>query len=459
MRPGHAFGIRFSSALTFAMAVVVAAAPQQPSTAEFRLTRVDVTGANRYTAADVTTVSGLRVGERVSAASLQATAQQMSRTGLFKSVRYRYLTTASDMTVTFEIEEEAWTKPVVYDNFIWFSDEELTKGLREAVPSFDGTAPANQGASAFIAQALQRIVDARGITGRVEFISRVNLATGVDQHIFSVKVDGPSMKICALRVAGASAVSEGDLQSETRDVIGTDYSRSFLVDLANGTLRQAYRRRGHWAATFGPPAASMPGAGGCPGIAVSVTVDEGPAYRWERAEWSGAAAIPASELNRALGMASGAPAGLTAIDDGLRRVHTAYEKVGHLLQTATYQPRLDDAARTAVFTIAVAEGPQFRMGRLEFVGFPPDQVADLTRRWTLKAGDVYDASVVNQYRTDHLRPQRGGGGRPATRINVETRLDRAAQLAHVRVVQTPAGGGGRAHRHNLARSPDHPIFN
>jgi outer membrane protein assembly factor BamA len=438
------FGNRLARMMTGCLAAACLSADvvarQAAPAGEFQLARIDVAGARRYTAADVARVSGLKTGQRVTVESLTAVAQRMGTTGLFKSVRYRYVTAGTQLTLTFEIEEEAWTKPVVFDNFVWFSDDELKTALAQEVPSFDGTAPANQGASGFIAQALQRLLDARRFPGRVEFISRLNMRSRVEQHVFVVKDAGGGLKVCALRVSGAAAVPEGELQQAAQDVIGTDYSRSYMTDIADGTLRQVYRRQGHWRAEFGPVSASTPDGAGCPGITVTLSVVEGPAYTWDRPVWIGNAAITGANLEGPLGMKPGEIADLSRIESGLRAVHGAYEKQGYLSQTAAIQPKLDDATRRAAFEIRVTEGPQFHMGVVTFAGLSPADAAELTKKWRLKSGDVYDASYLATYRLEHLRGLRGAGGAPV-RFTPELRIDRVRHVVDVRFVvgQPPVG--------------------
>src|SRR5688572_26090890 len=117
--------------------------------------RLDVTGTKRYVPTAIAKVSGLVIGKPVTVAEVDAAAQRMADTGLFANVSYKYVTSGTGMTVTFAIEEPAWTIPVVFDNFVWSSDAQVIAALEEYVPSFDGTAPTTTGISAFIAQALE----------------------------------------------------------------------------------------------------------------------------------------------------------------------------------------------------------------------------------------------------------------------------------------------------------------
>jgi len=191
------------------------------------------------------------------------------------------------------------------------------------------------------------------------------------------------------------------LQAAQDDLIGKDYSRLFTVDFAEGTLRQIYLKRGYLRAAFGVPAASM--ATTCKGIAITLLVSEGVAYAWAPAEWIGTAATAGKDLDALLGMKRGDVADLTKIDTGLRAVQTAYDKIGYLERRLSVALRFDDAARTVVFAVTIVDGPQYRMGMLELVGFPAAEVANLTKKWRLRPGVVFDGTYPAEFQRDELR--------------------------------------------------------
>src|SRR5262245_20839099 len=66
---------------------------------------LQVVGMHRYTAEEVTKVSALEIGNRVSIPDLDAAAERMAKTGLFKKVSYRWSATEDRLVVTFEIQE------------------------------------------------------------------------------------------------------------------------------------------------------------------------------------------------------------------------------------------------------------------------------------------------------------------------------------------------------------------
>jgi len=399
--------------------------PQSPSTAEFQIGAVSVTGVSRYTPSEVVRLSALKAGQPVKPSDLDNTVKQMSSTGLFASLKYRYVTSGNRLDVTFDIEEPPWSMPVVFDNFVWLPDEELLAAVKRDVPTFDGTLPVNSEVTSYMTSVLQHLLDERQIRGRVEFAFHNNQATGKNQYLFSVKDTG--LRVCALRVTGASVIPESQLVEAAAELTRRDYSRLYLTELANGTLRTMYQQRGFWRAEFRDPIATVgtsPDA--CAGVSVTLRVDEGAPYLWDRAEWRGVSVIATKELDTALGLKPGDVADVTKFETGLRQVRGAYRHLGYMQQRSTMTPRLDDATRRLVLEVTVEEGSQFRLGEVTMTGLSDQDADALRKKWTLKAGEIYDDAYIQQFRKEN--------GTSTRRLTLEPAMDAARKVIDLKIV-------------------------
>lgn len=415
----------------FAVAAVLAScvatmSAQDPQDAAVRLSELRFQGLQRYEHADVVRLSGLVVGQPVRPTQLTEVAQQLTDTGLFTAMRYRYTTDEAGLTAEFAVAEAAWTVPVVFDNFLSLSDEELIAGVADHVPGFDGTAADGGTANDFIALALERVLADRGQPGRVRPMPRVDLARNLTHYAFVITDSGNDLRLCAIEIPGAEAVSERQLAALGSDFIGDTYSRSTLELFATGTLRRYYRQRGFWAAAFATPQGRLDGD--CRGVTATITVTEGPPYRWAGSRWTGVTALPRPALDDALGMNDGRIADVVKIDDGLQRVTEIYRKAGFALEEHTIEPELEPDTQQATFVIAVTEGPQFRMGTFRVEGLPDRNIADLVGRWKMKPGDVFDVSYLRTFLAEQrsrIQLQDGPFMTP------DVRLDAASGLADV----------------------------
>jgi len=357
---------------------------------EPKIAKIETEGLQALSTETVIATSGLKIGDTFSVEALDAASERLLSSGLFKKVGYRTRNVAGSVTITFQLEElKGQLSPVVFDNFIWFSDEELTTAVKRAVPSFNGSAPDIGNTNDAIKQALQNLLAERKLTGQVEY----NLTE--HEHLF--RVTGVPMKICTLHFPGAQNVPEKKLIEATRNSMDPEYSRQSVQTFPKFGLYPIYRELGHLRASFGEPIAKPATKDGCEGVDLTIPVDEGAVYSWVKAEWFGNQVLSTKELDDALGMKAGEVANGKKFDTGLKEVQNAYGKYGYILIRMNPAAEFDDGAPKVTFKIAITEGPQYRMGTVEFKGFSASDAAELGKKWNLKSGEVYDRSYAGQF--------------------------------------------------------------
>jgi outer membrane protein assembly factor BamA len=198
------------------------------------LRRIEVVGLRKMTAPQAIEASGLKIGDPFTPAIVDAAAEKLMQSGLFKKLGYRVRTADNDATVTFEVEEASRNLPVVFENFVWFSEEEMARTIRQDVPFFDGTAPEAGVTTDKIAAALRRLLGQRKINGRVEHMPYTNMATGRQEILFTV--EGVKIPVCSVHFPGANAISEAELIKASQPLLKMDYSRKDASVFAEHTL-------------------------------------------------------------------------------------------------------------------------------------------------------------------------------------------------------------------------------
>ena len=396
-----------------------------------KIATIEVQGLQSLTAEAVITSSGLKVGDAFTVEATDAAAERLLKSGLFKKVGYRTQNAGTNVSITFQLEElKGQSSPVVFDNFIWFSDEELTAAIIREVPSFNGTAPDIGNTNETIEKALQNLLTERKLPGNVEY----NLTDR--EHLF--RVEGVPMKICTLHFPGAKSVSEEKLIKETRSLMDPDYSRQSAKTFPGYGLYPIYRELGHLRATFGAPIAKP--ATGCEGVDLTIPVTEGAIYSWSKSEWSGNKVLTGQQLDDALGMKPGEVANGKKFDRGLSDIKRAYGKYGHIQIDVKPTPEYDDAGPKVTFKIDVNEGPQFRMGTPEFKGFSAEDVTALSKKWGLKSGEVYDQTYSNRFFREDAREiltrlmlQRQSQGKPLPNFSTVENVDRQTRTVNLSI--------------------------
>jgi outer membrane protein insertion porin family len=419
--------------LAWLPALMLALSLQTTAQQNFTIAKIEFEGLNRLSADEIISKIELKVGQQFELSALDAAAQHLVDSGFFKNVAYRTRPNRDQITITFVVEEtKAGSSRVIFDNFIWFSDSELIAAVKREVPSFTGTAPDNGDTIERITKSLQRFLHENQIEATVSYMaSQDSVGSTSQEHVFSVT--GVPMPICTLHFPGAKNIPEARLIESSKELFGNDYSNKFVSLFSTKTLFQLYREAGQLRAAFSPPLAKPEASATCrSGVDLTIPVDEGLIYKWDKAEWSGITALTAEQLDALLNMQSGQPVNGIKLDKATKETQKAYGRKGYLMADVTSVPSFDDTKQTATFKMNVREGSQFRMGQFITKGFTEVQDKVLHERWSLKPGDVFDQEYSMEFSQKQINEllrimylERRGQGKPAPSLKWDRNLNRA----------------------------------
>jgi len=399
------------------------------------LRRLEFVGLKKMTEQQAVNASGLKIGDPINPQIIDAAAEKLMQSGLFRKVGYRVRAADNDATVIFDVEEASRNVPVVFENFVWFSEDEIARAIRQDVPFFDGTAPEAGTTTDKIAAALQRLLSQKRIPGRVEHLPYANMATGRQEILFTV--EGVKIPVCSLHFPGATAISEADLIKAAQNLFKNDYSKKVAAIFGDKQLVPLYRHLGYLRAHFKEPAAApeAPPSRCADGVALTIPVDEGVVYSWDAAEWSGNQTLTKEDLTSALGMKTGEVADGDKIDKGLKDVRKAYGRRGYLAASFKETIEFDDATRRVSYRFNVNEGSRYFMGNLIVNGLPAEEVERLKAKWTLGSNAVFDESYLDDFRHTGLREfMTGLMQRTGSRAKVEVEMKPNAQKQTVDII-------------------------
>lgn len=386
--------VPISSVFLTIIAVNVALA-QQPVR---RVTKIEVEGLEHLSADEVIATSGLKTGGALSVADLDDAGQKLVDSGLFTKVAYRTTSKGNQVTVTFQVKERGGGQsPVVFDNFVWFTDEELIAAIKRQVASFNGTASDAGNMSENIKHALESLLKEHHINGTVDYgAEQAGLNSDKQEHVFSVS--GVPIPICSLHFPGANNVPEEKLVIRSRQLTDDNYSLKSAIAYSTFALLPIYREAGQLRARFAKPITKLDRSEKCHGgVELTIPVEEGPIYLWEKTEWTGNETSSASDLDAALGMKKGDVANSVKIEKGILQVSRRYGHTGHLDVKVSAEPQLNDSTNRLSYRMVVKEGPQYKMGKLTIKGLEEDDANSLEQRWKLRNGEVFDTSYADRF--------------------------------------------------------------
>ena len=403
---GRLFGLASALILLCALgfsARIIAAQESPPpidTAPSAKLAGLSATGSAHFSSDQIVAETGLKVGDSVTRADLQNAADKLSALGTFSKVAYRFSSGIEGVSVEYQVTD-APLLPVSFDNFPWVSEADLKGAIKTAIPAFDGTAPANGRILDQMAEALQHYLEAKSIYVKVSHTSMADPLTSF-QTVEFVSA-GAEVDVKSIDFSDALANTNRAIQERLQDLIGKPYSLTTLRLFEFEQIRPVYIERGLLRVSFKDPAIQAPPPNATvtvPTVVIHVEIDPGAQYSWGGVTWAGNSALTSAELNALIPFKPGQTSNGTQIQALWMSVLGAYGHKGYLDASVTATPQYDDQAHRVNYTAAIAEGPQYKMGKLVLSGLSLEGERRVRGAWEIGEGAVFDEGFFNEF-IDH----------------------------------------------------------
>jgi outer membrane protein insertion porin family len=362
----------------------------------FKLIAVQVTGANRYKQAQIVAAAGLTMGQTVSEDDFKSAVQKLGDTGAFTEVAYTFQYSAEGTKLELQISENGQLVSARFDNFVWFSDQELLEKLQARVPLFQGQLPMSGNLIDQVSEALQSFLDEKNLQGKVDYLRTARQAGPIEAIAFSVS--GLKIAIRNTEFPGAAPAELPLLQAVAKKQGDQDYLRSILRVQEDMNFLPVYLARGYLKASFGDAQAKV--AQDTPEetfVDVAYPVVPGRQYKVGEVHWAGNSVFPDEKLQPFLHLQPGQPANAVQLVDDLDAARKIYGTRGYLAANIHAVPEFNDEASTVSYHLRVHEGDVYHMGDLEIRGVDTRTTARLVDLWKLHAGDVFDDTYPKSF--------------------------------------------------------------
>ena len=370
------------------------------------LIAIKVTGSKRYSEPIIAAASGLQLNTPVTEDDFKKAARRLGDTGVFTDVGYSYSYSPAGTKLEFHVTDNEKFVPVRFEDFVWFSDDEMLARIKQYAPLFDGQLPLSGRLPAEVSDVLQTMLVEKSIPGQVEYDRAGTANAPIDSIVY--KISNVLIQIRDLEFTGAPESQLPALKAASKRVFDTEYSRSVLSALVQHQLLPVLFSQGYLKAKFGVPQPKVvkePGQQTEEGprnltiVDVSFSVTPGPQFKLKGVEWTGNQTFPTDTLQKMVRAPIGEPANTQRLSDNLKDIQKLYGSRGYVAAKLKLDADLDDASGTAVLRITVNEGPVFRMGDLEFRGLDNSLSDKLRNAWKIRQGDVYDSTYLSEYLT------------------------------------------------------------
>ena len=374
-------------------------APKASSASPHKLLALHVSGAPDYTPREILAAAGLQIGQPVEDADFKSAAQHLADTGLFSDIAYNFEFAAEGTKLDFQLTESATLVPAQFDNFVWFSDQELLSQLSARVPLFHGKLPLAGNLADQVSDALQALLIEHNVNGRADYLR--SAPQGGDVNAFTYTVSGPSIRVRHVAFQGPQPDELPPLQQAARSMEGTEYRRSSLRAQIKFNLLPVYSSRGYLKADIADPTPTLVASDTAETLVdLTLSVTRGLQYKLSSLQIAGNSALSTDQINATLHLKPGDIADATRLQSDLDAISKLYTTRGYMAATVVPTCELDDAHATAAYTLTVHEGDVFHMGDLDIQGLDKSTTRTLFDLWKLLGGDVYDSSYPQRFLAD-----------------------------------------------------------
>lgn len=362
----------------------------------YRLVKIVVTGSQRYEQADLVRATGLQENSRVTRQALDASGKRLLDSGAFASVQYTFKPAAGVRAVEadFQVKDAEKVLPAEFENFVWWSDQELEDAIHQAAPLYRGRLPLAGTLPDDVAAALAKLLESKGVAGSVGH--HLFAEMGELPSAFRFKITGGVPKIKDVHFSDATHFP-ADAQARCVEALQNhDYLRSDVKKILERTLAQSYLERGYLKFTIVDVRPTMSES---KDLTVNITLNEGDQYRLAGFAWSGNTAAPSDQLSKLITIKPGDPVNFPKLESNLAAVRKLLRKFGR--EAAVIKPVAAFSGANVTYDFQVTEGDVYRMGNLEIEGLDPEPTAKVRALWKLAPGSAYDNTYVTYFIT-HL---------------------------------------------------------
>jgi outer membrane protein assembly factor BamA len=376
-----------------------------------KLVALKATGTARYTDKEILAASGLQIGQIAADGDFREAAQRLGDSGLFSDVVYSYSSSGAGVRLEMQLADADQSKlvPAHFENFVWFTDDELRTALQGRVPLFKQLLPVAGTLPDRISEALQAILTEKQFPGRVNYLRESLDESGGSLSGIAYRVEEIGIRIRNVEFPGASPEQTSLLTTAARHLTGAEYGRATLAAAAKFDLLPVYLQRGYLKTSFGPsdarvvPQRSPPTDAQAPAelqVDAIVPVMPGKMYSTSSVDWKGLSAIKIGELAPLLHLPTGQPADAVRLLRDIEDMGKLYRSRGYMTVQIKPDAQFDEEKSTVHYDLNIVEGDLYKMGELEILGLDTQATARMQAAWTLREGQPYNADYPNKFVED-----------------------------------------------------------
>jgi outer membrane protein assembly factor BamA len=409
-------------------------APATTTPTVFPLETLRVEGNHRVTADRVLAASGLKIGTQVDKTAFDVARDRLIASGAFENVGYEYKPSASGTGYdgVLQVIELEPMFPYRFED-LPVSEDAVRATLRKQETVLEDLLPSSPTVLDRYIKTIEEAMSS-GSSPAVKVVAQLT-ADGPGQTVIVFLPSTPRSHIAEIRFKGNQVLPADVLQRTLYETaIGAPYSEATLRKMLDLGIRPLYDARGRIRAAF--PQIVTEKAKNVDGVAVMVSVNEGPPYTVGDVRLSGVPAAEISQVERIADWRKGDIANFDDINAGLERVKQRYISRGFLHAAAHTDRTVDDVNHTVSVGAVMELGPQFLFGKLRIDGLDIFSEPAIRKAWKLASGKPFQPDYPDSFLAG-VRDE--GVFENLGKTRAETHIDEAAHTVDVTLFFSGAG--------------------
>jgi len=213
--------------LLFLSLLLPSASAQKPSAgnrtaAANKLIALKATGTARYTDQEILAASGLHIGQPAADGDFKEAIQLLGNSGLFRDLSYTYSASAAGVKLELQLADTDPSKlvPARFENFVWFTDDQLLTAVQRRVPLFKRLLPLTGNLPDHVEEALQAILTESRFPGRVDYLREGQDQNGGPLVAIAYRVEEVTIQIHGFEFPRATPEQSSLLTTAARLAVG-----------------------------------------------------------------------------------------------------------------------------------------------------------------------------------------------------------------------------------------------
>jgi outer membrane protein assembly factor BamA len=406
---------------------------------KYPINKITIKGSAPYTDDEILAIAQFKPGDVMTVDTLANPAQHLLDTGMFDSAEMS-LGGPGNRTAILDLKPAPLDKllPASFENFVWWTPEELREELHKRVPIYRGVCSDAGNLPDLIQAALEQMVSEKSVQV-ITSHTIVEPTTDHPQRVVDFRILKPAVSFATINITGAPPALDTMMQKTTAQVAKSRYNEGLIGLTTEDVLLQPVRESGYITASLTNMQRNVTVSPTAITVAYSAQLVSGEPYKVSTITWDPTPIYTADAFNKDAKLHANDIASTKLLRETEAKPLAAYRAQGYIDAYIDPAPKLDDATHTVAYALHVIPGEVYRVNKISSHGLSPDAQQEFDTNWRMKSGDVYDESYVvhflaniNSYK--HLTFYAGGFrsiGDPETR------------LVDITIDFFPAGGGHR----------------